>query len=80
MIHNHACQKLFPDVIAHPYSLFLSIPIYYMQETHLLLCNWHIIKLQPSSLWTLNQYVIKLPMFSALIQHNVKLQDRPNYG
>jgi hypothetical protein len=63
--HNHAHQKKFPFIVAHPCSLPLPIPLHNTQEIPLLLLNW---------------YIIKLPMFSALIWHNVKLQDYLDYG
>jgi hypothetical protein len=73
-------QKLFPFIIARPYSLLpLPIPLHYMQETPLLLCDLHVVKLHHSILRPLNWYIIKLPMFSALIQHDIKLQDCPDY-
>jgi hypothetical protein len=82
MIHNHAHQKLFPNIVAHPCLLLLPIPLHHTQETPLLLCNQHVIKLHNSGLSPSNQHIIKLHFskpFSAIVQHNVKLQDQPDY-
>jgi hypothetical protein len=65
-ICNHAHQKLF-TFITCPCSLSLSVPLHCLQDTY-------------SVLQLHDQYVIKLPHFSALIQHNVKLQDCPDYA
>jgi hypothetical protein len=58
MTSNHAHQKLFPSIITCPYLLLLlPIPIHHMQETPLILCDQHVIKLQP---WTNDWHVVKL--------------------
>jgi hypothetical protein len=67
MICDHAHQKLFPNIITHPCSLLLPVPIHHMQETPLLLSDLHVIKLHHSVLRPFNWYVVKLPTFSALI-------------
>jgi hypothetical protein len=77
MTSNHAHQKLFPSIIACPHLLLpLPIPLHYMQETPILICDWHVIKLQP--FWTSDQYIVKLPTFlEPIVWHDVKLQACP---